>query len=196
MSILNKAQDVFRSDAEGTLALIPRQRFNFTLSIEQADRTETYLRVISTGIPSFSYDTMIANQYNKKRVIQSKINYDPVTVTFIDTFDNQFVEFIERYNKNYYNNGQGITTFTDVGSTSEAIDPQFTTNMGFTATTAAGRYMIKNVFIVQEGQDKRTWSLKNPIITSIQSDTLSYSDSTPTQFTVTFQPESSSVSSS
>jgi len=196
MSILNKAQDVFRSDAEGTLDLIPRQRFNFTLSIEQTDITETYLRVVSASIPSYSYDTMIANQYNKKRVIQSKINYDPVTVTFIDTFDNQFVNFIERYNKNYYNNNNGISTFVDVGSTSEVIDPQFTTEMGFNVTSAAKRYMIKNIKLVQEGQKKRTWNLKNPIITSVQSDTLAYSDSSPTQFTVQFQPESTSVEQS
>jgi len=196
MSILNKAQDVFRSDAEGTLDLIPRQRFNFTLSIEQTDITETYLRVVSASIPSYSYDTMIANQYNKKRVIQSKINYDPVTVTFIDTFDNQFVDFIERYNKNYYNNNNGISTFVDVGSTSEVIDPQFTTEMGFNVTSAAKRYMIKNIKLVQEGQKKRTWNLKNPIITSVQSDTLAYSDSSPTQFTVQFQPESTSVEQS
>lgn len=196
MSILNKAQDVFRSDAEGTLDLIPRQRFNFTLSIEQTDITETYLRVVSASIPSYSYDTMIANQYNKKRVIQSKINYDPVTVTFIDTFDNQFINFIERYNKNYYNNNNGISTFVDVGSTSEVIDPQFTTEMGFNVTSAANRYMIKNIKLVQEGQKKRTWNLKNPIITSVQSDTLAYSDSSPTQFTVQFQPESTSVEQS
>ena len=196
MSILNKAQDVFRSDAEGTLDLIPRQRFNFTLSIEQTDITETYLRVVSASIPSYSYDTMIANQYNKKRVIQSKINYDPVTVTFIDTFDNQFINFIERYNKNYYNNNNGISTFVDVGSTSEVIDPQFTTEMGFNVTSATKRYMIKNIKLVQEGQKKRTWNLKNPIITSVQSDTLAYSDSSPTQFTVQFQPESTSVEQS
>jgi hypothetical protein len=40
--------------------------------------------VKSIKLPSFNIDTAIMNQYNRKRIVQTKIKYDPIDVTFHD----------------------------------------------------------------------------------------------------------------
>jgi len=48
------------------------------------DIQELSLLVKTVDLPKFSVDTETLNQYNRKRVVQTKINYQPVTVTFHD----------------------------------------------------------------------------------------------------------------
>jgi hypothetical protein len=42
------------------------------------------LAVKTAKLPSFTFDTVNLNQYNRKRIIQTKIKYDPVNITFHD----------------------------------------------------------------------------------------------------------------
>lgn len=42
------------------------------------------LLVKSVKLPSFTFDTQILNQYNRKRIIQTKIKYDPIEINFHD----------------------------------------------------------------------------------------------------------------
>jgi hypothetical protein len=42
------------------------------------------LAVKTAKLPSYSFDTVQLNQYNRKRIVQTKIKYDPVTITFHD----------------------------------------------------------------------------------------------------------------
>jgi hypothetical protein len=42
------------------------------------------LMVKTVKLPSFSFDTVTLNQYNRKRIIQTKIKYDPIDITFHD----------------------------------------------------------------------------------------------------------------
>ena len=89
MAITNFAQEVFRS--EGDQLLVPRQKFNFTLVLDRFDQASIrFHRVSNVTAASYSFDTMVMNQYNKKRVVQTKLNYDPISVSFYDTFDNEW----------------------------------------------------------------------------------------------------------
>jgi len=42
------------------------------------------LAVKSVKLPSYSFDTHQLNQYNRKRIVQTKIKYDPLDITFHD----------------------------------------------------------------------------------------------------------------
>ncbi len=42
------------------------------------------LAVKSVKLPSYGFDTHIMNQYNRKRIVQTKIKYDPIDITFHD----------------------------------------------------------------------------------------------------------------
>jgi len=48
------------------------------------DQARVSLLVKNIQLPNYSIDVDTLNQYNRKRLVQSKINYDPVTVEFHD----------------------------------------------------------------------------------------------------------------
>lgn len=187
MAITNFAQEVFRSDNDQIL--VPRQKFNFTLIMQTDNRSITFHRVSSVTVPGFNVDGQLMNQYNKKRFVQTRLNYDPVTVTFYDTFDNEWHNLMRDYIAHYYNGTDGIEQRT-VLEGSSTVTPNFVTDLGFTPNS--NRYFFPVIKIIQNGYRGkfRETRLINPAITTIQGDTLDYSDSNPVMYTVTFQPES------
>ena len=48
------------------------------------DTSTIGLLVKTIDLPKFKLDTEVLNQYNRKRVIQKKIQYDPISVKFHD----------------------------------------------------------------------------------------------------------------
>jgi hypothetical protein len=48
------------------------------------DATNLSYVVKTVDLPKFTVDTETLNQYNRKRVIQTKINYDPISIVFHD----------------------------------------------------------------------------------------------------------------
>jgi hypothetical protein len=79
MSIRNHATEAFGTGTtEGLLTGIPRQKFNFTLSITLSDSGSPieFTRIQDLTLPGYSFDTQIVNQYNQKRVVQTKLNYN------------------------------------------------------------------------------------------------------------------------
>jgi hypothetical protein len=188
MAITNFSQEVFRSDSDQIL--VPRQKFNFTLILDRVNQGSiVFHRVSNVTLPSYSVDTTMLNQYNKKRVVQTRINYDPITVTFYDTFDNEWHNLMRDYLSHYFNGGEGIDQRTPLEGSS-TTNPNFVTDLGFTPNV--DRYFFPRVKIIQNGYrgQFRETVLINPTILNIQGDTLDYSDSNPVMYTVTFQPES------
>lgn len=196
MSIRNFASEVFGTNAtEGLLTATPRQRFNFTLEMVIDNQTITFERVQDVTLPGYSFDTQIVNQYNKKRVVQTKLNYGQLTVNFYDTFDSKFHNVLRKYIANYYNTGNGIDPFLDPTEQTEGVlGDLFDTNMGFTPGFGK-RYFLPSIKIIQKGVNghRRATTLKNCLMLNANGDTLSYSDSNPVLWNVTFQPESISV---
>jgi hypothetical protein len=188
MAITNFAEEVYRSQSDGLL--VPRQKFNFTMWVMSITAGPIYFHQVSSmTAPSFSVDGSLMNQYNKKRFVQTTLNYEPITVTFYDTFNNEFHNLMRNYLSFYYNNANGIEWRTPLEGTS-TIDPNFITDLGYTPN--ADRYFFPEIRIIQNGYRNRfrETRLINPHITNIQNDELNYSDSQPVQYTVTFQPES------
>lgn len=88
------ATDVF---VENYYRLAPRYKFLFHAFFE-IDNTvkhakplmdvraneEISLLVKTANLPSFNYDTVTKNQYNRKKIVYKQINYDPVTLSFHD----------------------------------------------------------------------------------------------------------------
>jgi hypothetical protein len=64
------------------------------------------LVVKSAKLPSFQAETHIMNQYNRKRIIQSKLKYDPIDITFHDDNGNMVRDMWKAYYEYYYNDGK------------------------------------------------------------------------------------------
>ena len=60
------------------------------------------LMVKTIGLPKFKIETETLNQYNRKRVIQKKINYEPVTATFHDDSGDLIRSMWYNYYSYYY----------------------------------------------------------------------------------------------
>ena len=64
------------------------------------------LIVQTCDLPSFQFDTQTLNQYNRKRIIQTKVNWQPINIKFFDTRDNKFQDVMEEYFSWYYKDGR------------------------------------------------------------------------------------------
>jgi hypothetical protein len=56
-------------------------------------------------LPSFTMQVEQLNQYNRKRLVQTKIKYDPIEITFHDDNGNNTTSMWEAYYTYYYNDG-------------------------------------------------------------------------------------------
>ena len=61
------------------------------------------LTVKSAALPNFTLETHQMNQYNRKRIVQTKIKYDPIDITFHDDNGNLARNLWYSYYSYYYN---------------------------------------------------------------------------------------------
>jgi hypothetical protein len=60
------------------------------------------LAVKSVKLPSYTFDTHTMNQYNRKRIVQTKIKYDPIDINFHDDNGNLIRNMWYNYYTYYY----------------------------------------------------------------------------------------------
>ena len=96
--------------------LKPRFKFlfhvSFTLNVQEIpylrgslgndDIMNLSLAVKTVDLPKYNIDTETLNQYNRKRIIQKRINYDPVNLSFHDTSDDLVRKMWYLYMSYYY----------------------------------------------------------------------------------------------
>ena len=109
------ASKTFRTNA---YELKPRFKFlfhvQFTLNVEEIPALRNSkifgptqistlsLAVKTVDLPKYSIDVATLNQYNRKRIVQTKINYEPVNVTFHDDGGDNIREMWYQYYSYYY----------------------------------------------------------------------------------------------
>ena len=109
------ASKTFRTNA---YELKPRFKFlfhvQFTLNVEEIQKmsnatifSPTQLSTMSLAVktvdlPKYSIDVATLNQYNRKRLVQTKINYEPVNITFHDDGGDNIREMWYQYYSYYY----------------------------------------------------------------------------------------------
>ena len=199
--------------------LKPRFKFlfhvSFTLNVTEIpylngafsadDQMNLSLTVKTVDLPKFTIDHDTLNQYNRKRIIQKKLNYDPVNITFHDT-SNDLVRKMWYYYMSYYykdpsnryldpnnNNGtNGQSSLRQAGfgyNDRDIYDSQRIGNVndwgyigeayndGNTTGTTGKPAFFRDIRIY--GMDQRKFAeyvLINPLITSWAGDTYSYAE--------------------
>lgn len=154
------------------------------------------LLVKEVKLPSFNVQTQQLNQYNRKRIVQTKIRYDPIEITFHDDNNNQATKLWEAYYTYYYNdaNKPGIVFAGNRGGSGSSSGKSYNSNniydttisgdddWGFTGgqtDSSTGRKVpfFKNITVFGFNQHNFTaYSLVNPVITSFGHDTYNYSE--------------------
>jgi hypothetical protein len=98
------------------MSLAPKQKFlfhvHFNLNLTQlpflnrsfgaSDSGKVSVLVKNIQLPQFTFDTDTLNQYNRKKIVQSKVNYQPVTVEFHDDHSNTIRDLWFNYFSYYY----------------------------------------------------------------------------------------------
>lgn len=76
----------------------------FTLNdgVYPGSETNFGILVRDVKLPSFQFDTHKMNQYNRKRIVQTKIRYEPVTISFHDDNNNTINGLWYAYYTYYY----------------------------------------------------------------------------------------------
>lgn len=81
-------------------------------TFENGDQTSIGLSVKTVDLPSYQIDVETLNQYNRKRLVQKKIEYQPVTITFNDdggdTIRNLWYSYFSYYYKDPIQKYEGV----------------------------------------------------------------------------------------
>lgn len=152
------------------------------------------LLVKEIKLPSFNVRTQQLNQYNRKRIVQTKLEYEPIEITFHDDNNNQVTKLWEAYYTYYYNdaNKPGIVFAGNRGGSPGAAGKSYNSNniydasisgdddWGFAggSTSSEGKKIpfFKNITVFGFNQHNFVaYSLVNPVITSFGHDTYNYS---------------------
>lgn len=83
------------------------------------------LAVKTVKLPSYSFDTHVMNQYNRKRIVQTKIKYDPIDIAFHDDNGNRVRNMWYNYYTYYYKDATKpvVTTSGRQTITNNALTP-------------------------------------------------------------------------
>lgn len=158
------------------------------------------LAVKTVKLPSFNFSTTELNQYNRKRIIQTKVKYDPIDITFHDDNGNLIRNLWQAYFTYYYadatkpkvvfagsRGGQPQAGATAANyNTRNQYSPSITgdDNWGYIGETStpsgpnsAKLPFFKNITIFGFNQHNFVaYTLINPILTRAAHDTYSYSE--------------------
>jgi hypothetical protein len=163
------------------------------------DRTEINLLVKGVDLPGYTIKTETVNQYNRKKVVQTGVEYSPVSLEFHD--DNAGItSFLWESYFRYYYSDSNYTTRNSDGSPGVTADPYQKTGSQNTMYGSAERLAYKygldrggkpqhffksiQVFQLHPQNVKPTFTsftLVNPIISKFQHDKLTQESS---EFTI------------
>lgn len=164
----------------------------FELNTSIGNENEFGLLVKEVKLPSFSFQTAQMNQYNRKRIVQTKIKYDPIEITFHDDNGNVATRLWEAYYQYYYNDstkpgsvlaGPGVGSSTADYNTRNIYNPDISGNddWGFNGGQNSGDGVkvpfFKNITVFGFNQHNFTsYTLINPVITGFGHDTYNYAE--------------------
>ena len=201
-----KATDIYGTETsvDDVQELLPRQRFQFSASIyhraPRGGNTQLNIpRIASIDMPGYSVNTATLNQFNKKRTIQTGINYTPVNIVAYDTRDtrqnpeNANIEsFLREYTQYYY---AGVFDRTpDLLTMDDITTGFFDGNTGTGYALPEEKYFISRIEILRKStQETNKITLFNPMLTQVDGDRLDYADSNPVQYSLQFTYESFNI---
>ena len=152
--------------------------------LDQRHKQEINMLVKSADLPKFSIQTATKNMYNRKKNLQTSIEYDPVNITFHDDNMGLTTTLMEAYYRYYYRDGN---------YRSEGISPPYNPRNTYQGKELQNyRYGLDNdhvepffnkITIYQMARHEYLgYTLVNPLITGLTHDQMDSADnSTPSQ---------------
>jgi hypothetical protein len=192
----------------------PRQKFegyvNFIINraLFPTDQTAQFRNQISSlvrsaSLPGVDFKTEVKNRYNSKKIIQTGVEYKPVSITVLDTVGNEWLTlFMKYYSYNYMNarnkqTNAGGRDLTDPQSLNSTINISSKFGSSDFDSNAAGfainqlKYFFERIdYVMYHGERAVQYSLINPVLKSFDPGDLDYSSSELLEFKLDFEYES------
>lgn len=175
--------------------------FEFNEGVRQftdfmADQTRTYeigVLVNQIQLPGFQIALAEKNQYGKHTYTQTRINYNPVEITFHDDMANTITEFWSNYYKYYY--ADATNPQRTANENTYKYSPDFDSNSygykGFTPTGESVQNFLKSVKIYSLHKKQFTeYTLVKPIIETMTHGTHASAGNTLMEHTMSLRYQS------
>ena len=171
------------------------------------NKKEVNLLVRSIDMPGYSIDTDVKNQYNRKKLIQTRLRYDPISVVFHDDNAGLTTLLWETYFRYYYQDpnyarknaiGQPDTTvplpFINDPDNTYGSDLRNSYRYGLDKTRPSAPFFNSITINQLHGNsgvsNYTSYTLINPLITSLRHDNLEQGASTFTENQMQLEYES------
>lgn len=194
-------QHAARLFTDDSLRLAPKSKFNFYVSLEintdalknlnltYQHRNELNMLVKTCDLPKFTITTETLNQYNRKKVVQNKIDYTPINIKFHD--DNLGITraLWENYYSYYYADPIAAKVSGSYNRIAMAAGSYIRTPYGLDNNSSIPFFRAITIYHMA----RKTWqsyTLINPIITAWNHDSMDYSTSQPAENSMTVAYES------
>lgn len=132
--------------------------------VNRYERLENGLLVKDIELPKFSVGVKTLNAYNRKNIVQTNINYDPINVTFHDDAANVITRFWNDYYTYYYRDSDYTTPSYGIP---EKYNRRSLSGWGYSPRNGSTKSFLKSIRIFSLHNKKFTeYYLVNPIINS------------------------------
>lgn len=186
---------------DDSFRLAPKSKFNFhvvftidtralkSLNFDYRHRNEINMLVKKCDLPKFTISTETLNQYNRKKVVQNKIDYTPVNITFHDDRLGVTRQLWENYYAYYYADPTVAKQGAAYNRTAMAAGSYIRTPYGLDNNSSIP-FFNKITIYQMANKQWASYTLVNPMITAWNHDVLDYSSSAPAEQSMTLAYES------
>ena len=149
----------------------------------QRNKLDVGLLVKKVELPKFKIQTETLNQYNRKTVVQTKLNYTPVNIDFHDDNSNITTNLWKNYYNYYYADGLYGANNPNKSIVEQYGDTKYSDKFyayGLNNFQTIPFFNSIDIYVLHKGhgnQDFTQMTLINPLVTDWQHDTLDQNES-------------------
>jgi len=189
-----------RMFSDDSFRLAPKSKFNYhvsfsidtralkSLNFDYRHRNEINMLVKKCELPKFTIATEVLNQYNRKKIVQNKVDYSPITISFHDDRLGVTRQLWENYFAYYYADSTVAKRAGSYNRTAMAGSSFITTPYGFDNNSSVPFFQKITIYQMANKQ-YASYTLVNPVITAWNHDSLDYGSSVPAEQTMTLAYE-------
>jgi len=189
-----------RMFSDDSFRLAPKSKFNYhvsfsidtralkSLNFDYRHRNEINMLVKKCELPKFTIATEVLNQYNRKKIVQNKVDYSPINISFHDDRLGVTRQLWENYFAYYYADSTVAKRAGSYNRTAMAGSSFITTPYGFDNNSSVPFFQKITIYQMANKQ-YASYTLVNPVITAWNHDSLDYGSSVPAEQTMTLAYE-------
>ena len=203
----NPSQDPPRQQFGGYVSFVLDRELFLNPFFDGTDNDELRVRMSSlvrtADMPQVEFKTQTMNEYNKKKIVNTGVEYQPVTIRVVDTASNAWLQIIMKYFAYHYMNprnknqdgNRDINSTTNFEGGLDFIGSQFGAGGPFDSNRYGYNVNLNPNFferidyVLYHAQKGVQYSLLNPVMTGFTHTPIDYASNELMEFTMTFQYE-------